>query len=38
VSGTNLIQIVYNNSGGGSGSLNYMADYFQNGVTTFVSP
>lgn len=36
--GLNTIHIVYNNSGGGEGNMSYMADYFRNGNTTFISP
>lgn len=36
--GTNTIQIIFNNAGGGDGSINFMADYFQNGNTAFVPP
>lgn len=38
VSGTNLIQIVLNNSGGGGAELNFFCDFFKNGVTLFVPP
>lgn len=36
--GLNTIQIVLNNSGGSTSSISYLADYFQNGNTAFISP